>query len=125
MFETEVSEKIIPVKGKPKSGRVWKTEKTRFSSMCQVKPLKTSWEKKLKLRQERETMLRHAAEIREEKEREKQMRKDKRREKIERKRENERKSEVVQVIRNSAKIKRMSKKQLRKIEKRDTNPTPT
>ncbi|KAG8197511.1 hypothetical protein JTE90_007249 [Oedothorax gibbosus] len=121
----ESNDKIQPVMGKPKSGRVWKCSKKKFSSMCQVKPLKTSWTKKLQIRQERKNILLHDHELKEEKRLEKERKKQRRRQNIERKRENERKSEVVQVIRNSAKIKRMSKKQLRSVEKRDTNPKPT
>lgn len=41
--------------------------------MCQVKPLKTSWQKKLQIRQDRKNVLLHDSEIKEEKKQEKEV----------------------------------------------------
>lgn len=111
---------VIP-KGKPKSGRVWKDRsKKRFSQMVQDKPLRTSWQRKMKERQERKLTKDFARHLQEEKERRRQEKKQRRAENLRRRLENERKAEVVQVIRNPAKLKRAKKKQLRSIQKRDT-----
>ncbi|XP_069888326.1 coiled-coil domain-containing protein 86 [Dipodomys merriami] len=111
---------VIP-KGKPKSGRVWKDRsKKRFSQMVQDKPLRTSWQRKMKERQERKLAKDFARHLKEEKERRRQEKKQRRAENIKRRLENERKAEIVQVIRNPAKLKRAKKKQLRTIAKRDT-----
>ncbi|XP_051820325.1 coiled-coil domain-containing protein 86 [Antechinus flavipes] len=111
---------VIP-KGKPKSGRVWKDRnKKRFSQMVQDKPLRTSWERKMKERQERKLAKDFARHLEEEKQRCKEEKKKRRAENIKRRLENERKAEIVQVIRNPTKLKRAKKKQLRRIEKRDT-----
>lgn len=111
---------VIP-KGKPKSGRVWKDRsKKRFSQMLQDKPLRTSWQRKMKERQERKLAKDFARHLEEEKERRRQEKKQRQAENLKRRLENERKAEVVQVIRNPAKLKRAKKKQLRSIEKRDT-----
>nr|XP_008540882.1 PREDICTED: coiled-coil domain-containing protein 86 [Equus przewalskii] len=111
---------VIP-KGKPKSGRVWKDRSpSRFSQMVQDKPLRTSWQRKMKERQERKLAREFARHLDEEKERRRQEKKQRRAENLKRRLENERKAEVVQVIRNPAKLKRAKKKQLRSIEKRDT-----
>ncbi|XP_015333509.1 coiled-coil domain-containing protein 86 [Marmota marmota marmota] len=111
---------VIP-KGKPKSGRVWKDRsKKRFSQMVQDKPLRTSWQRKMKERQERKLTKDFARHLQEEKEKRRQEKKQRRAENLRRRLENERKAEVVQVIRNPAKLKRAKKKQLRSIQKRDT-----
>uniref|UniRef100_A0A6J0TPC7 Coiled-coil domain-containing protein 86 n=1 Tax=Pogona vitticeps TaxID=103695 RepID=A0A6J0TPC7_9SAUR len=108
-------------KGKPKSGRVWKDRnKQRFSYMIQDKPLRTSWERKMKERQERKLVKDFARQLKEEKQREREEKKKRREENLKRRLENERKAEIVQVIRNPVKLKRAKKKQLRRIEKRDT-----
>ncbi|XP_015974551.2 coiled-coil domain-containing protein 86 [Rousettus aegyptiacus] len=119
-LKEEVEVPIIP-KGKPKSGRVWKDRsKKRFSQMVQDKPLRTSWQRKMKERQERKLAKDFARHLEEEKERRRQEKKQRRAENLKRRLENERKAEIVQVIRNPAKLKRAKKKQLRSIEKRDT-----
>ncbi|MCI4394750.1 hypothetical protein PGIGA_G00172310 [Pangasianodon gigas] len=87
---------MIPL-GKPKSGRVWKDRnKQRYVrdvlKSCEQKMDKNVLQEKRKRREEN----------------------------LKRREENEKKAEIVQVIRNTAKLKRMKKKQLRKIEKRDT-----
>lgn len=88
--------------------------------MVQDKPLRTSWQQKMKDRQERKLAKDFARHLEEEKKRRRQEKKERRAENLRRRLENERKAEIVQVIRNPAKLKRAKKKQLRSIEKRDT-----
>ncbi|XP_053416455.1 coiled-coil domain-containing protein 86 [Nycticebus coucang] len=118
--EEEEELAVIP-KGKPKSGRIWKDRsKKRFSQMVQDKPRHTSWQQKMKERQEKKLAKDFARHLEEEKQRRRQEKKQRRAENLKRRLENERKAEIVQVIRNPAKLKRAKKKQLRSIEKRDT-----
>ncbi|XP_077866426.1 LOW QUALITY PROTEIN: coiled-coil domain-containing protein 86-like [Saccoglossus kowalevskii] len=108
-------------KGRPKSGRTWKTEQTkRFSDIRKDKPLRSTWQKKMQLKSEKKNIKKYEQELKEARSKELEIRLKKKADKRNKKLENERKSEVVQVIKNTAKIKRMKKKQLRAIEKRDT-----
>ncbi|XP_061102651.1 coiled-coil domain-containing protein 86 [Conger conger] len=112
--------RTIPL-GKPKSGRIWKDRnKHRFSALLRGKTLRSSWETKMEAKREKELVNKFSLQLKEEKAREKEEKRKRREETLKRREENERKAEVVQVIRNTTKIKRMKKKQLRKIEKRDT-----
>lgn len=107
-------------RGKPKSGRIWKEEKTRFSSIIKTRGIRLSLAKKQKLREDLKRVKEISREIKAQKQAEKEAKKQRRRENLKRAEENRKKSEIVQVIKNPAKIKRMKKKQLRMIEKRDT-----
>ncbi|XP_015240363.1 PREDICTED: coiled-coil domain-containing protein 86-like [Cyprinodon variegatus] len=111
---------VVPL-GKPKSGRVWKERnKQRFSALLRDKPLCSSWEKKMQAKREKDLVKQFTAKLKEEKAQKMEEKRKRREENLKRRAENERKAEIVQVIRNTAKIKRMKKKQLRKVEKRDT-----
>ncbi|XP_067296982.1 coiled-coil domain-containing protein 86 [Pseudorasbora parva] len=117
---SEKKSKTVPF-GKPKSGRVWKErKKQRFSALLRDKPLRTSWEKKMEAKREKQQVKQYHQQLKDEQAKEKEDKKKRRAENLRRRAENERKAEIVQVIKNTAKIKRMKKKQLRKIEKRDT-----
>ncbi|XP_012524838.1 coiled-coil domain-containing protein 86 [Monomorium pharaonis] len=117
---TEKRERLHVPRGKPKSGRIWKEEKTRFSSIIKTRGLRLSLAKKQKLREDMKRVKEMSRAIKARKQEEKEAKKQRRRENLKRAEENRKKSEIVQVIKNTAKIKRMKKKQLRMIEKRDT-----
>lgn len=111
------------IRGKPKSGRFWKNEKKKFSSIIKTRGIRNSFEKKQALRAELKRIKEASKAIIAAKEEEKEQKKQRRRENLKRQEENQKKSEVVQVITNTSKIKKMKKKQLRYIEKRDTVKT--
>ena len=112
-------EQLIP-KGKPKSGRIWKEQKTRFSSIVKTRGMRSSFEKKQKLREDLKRVKEMSREIKAKKQAEKEAKKERRRQNLKRAEENRKKGEIVQVITNTAKLKKIKRKNLRTIEKRDT-----
>lgn len=109
-------------RGMAKSGRWWKTvRKERTAALIKVKPLKTAWKNKMKAKADSENVKRLQSEIREKIAAEKAALIEAKKEREKRREENLRKAEIVQVIKDTRKLKRAKKKQLRMIEKRDTN----
>ncbi|XP_013198195.2 coiled-coil domain-containing protein 86 [Amyelois transitella] len=109
------------LRGKPKSGRFWKSQKEKFSTINKTKGLKQDFQKKTALRLELQRTKELAKQAMEQLKQKEAERKERRRQNLARSEENKRKAEIVQVITNTAKLKRMKKKQLRFIQKRDTN----
>ncbi|XP_067635151.1 coiled-coil domain-containing protein 86 [Eurosta solidaginis] len=107
-----------PMRGLPKSGRPWKTPKKKFSTIKKSTP-RLSFEKKMELRNELRHIKEVSREIREKYKEAAELKKQRRIKNAERRLANERRAEVVQVIKNPVKLKRMKKKQMRMIEKRD------
>jgi len=108
--------------GRRKSGRVWKGQRDRFKSVVKPKGLKQDAKVRLALKQERLRVREFEKALKEEKKQELEEKRKRQEENKKRKLENERKNEVLQQIKNPAKIKRMKKKQLRMLAKRDLTP---
>lgn len=96
-------------------------EKKRFSSIIKVKGIKNSLDKKRKQQEEVKRVRDQSRTILDGLKAKKEQVKERRRENLKRQRENAKKSEVVQVITNTSKLRRLKKKQMRNIEKRDTS----
>ena len=110
--------KQIP-RQKPKSGRFWKNDRRQFRQIKRDKGQRDTFEQRLKKKEE----IRMNQELANMLIQKKNQAKEELRKRIEenkaKKLENERKTEQYQVIKNPAKLKRMKKKQLRMLEKRD------
>ncbi|KAL3120025.1 hypothetical protein niasHT_004041 [Heterodera trifolii] len=108
----------------PKSKKWWKKAlNIRPMANSSTKP-RSSWERKMQKKGEREQCRAVEAEIRQRLADERNARAQALKEREQRRKSNERKAEVVQVIRNSAKLKRMKRKQLRTtVQMRDTTAT--
>lgn len=60
-------------RGIPKSGRIWKSERTKkHSELIKVKPLKSSWKEKMEIKAKQQAIRLQEKEIREAKAREKE-----------------------------------------------------
>ncbi|KAJ8866953.1 hypothetical protein PR048_032815 [Dryococelus australis] len=120
-FEDDKKVNVDMVKGRRKSGKFWKDDRKKASLNVKTRGLQLSLEKKRKLREQLKRvkeMSRQVVQLRKQEKEDKRMRRE---ENLKKREENQKRSEVVQVIKNSAKIKRMRRKQLRRIEKRDTS----
>jgi len=110
-----------PPRGLPKSGRFWKISGKAKMSSDVVKHRRLSYlDDKMADRKVRERIKFYQTQIRDQIITEKRERKQQLAEKIRRRAENEKKSEVVQVITNTNKLKKMKKKHIRSVEVRDT-----
>ncbi|XP_065890530.1 coiled-coil domain-containing protein 86-like [Dysidea avara] len=106
------------VRGRPKSGRMWRKPGTKSFSRVKVPALKQSFKEKQTKKVVMKAMKEHEKQLKENAAHEKQEKRLKEEERKKRKEENTKKSEIVQTITNAKKLKRLKKKQLRNVEKR-------
>jgi len=106
-----------------KSGRFWKSKRDRFRSVIKTKGLKQSLKQKNRLKEEKSKAKLYEQSLKEATKREKEELRTRQEENKKRREANQKKSEVVQEVKNVAKLKRMRKKQLKLLAKRDTVKT--
>ena len=111
-----VNKTTMNVRGIPKSGKFWKTPKEKFKSITTVR--KSASQHK-QFREDLKKIKLISKQLKEDKKQENELKRQRREENAARRKENELKSQTVQIIKNTAKLKRIKKKQLRQIEKRD------
>jgi len=110
--------KHIP-RQKPKSGKFWKGERKQFRSIKKDRGQRFTFEQRLKMKEDKLKNKELAQLLLSQKAMKKEEARKRAEENKANKLENQKKSEQYQVIKNPAKIKRMKKKQLRMLEKRD------
>lgn len=116
--EKTVEAKEEAPRGMAKSGKFWKNTKETFRKIQNSLPKKTTLQHQ-KLRAEMKRNKHLSQTIKDDKKQENELKKQRREENAKRREENELKNQTVQVITNTAKLKRTKKKQLRQIQKRD------
>jgi len=110
-------------RGRIKSGRFWKAPRDRFKSVVKSKEHRVDAKRRMEMKAEKLRVREMAKALEEDKKREAAEKRARREENEKRRDENARKNEVVQQIKNPAKIKRMKKKQLRMLAKRALTDT--
>ncbi|KAL3319550.1 coiled-coil domain containing 86 [Cichlidogyrus casuarinus] len=111
-----MSDQINQIRGKPKSGRIWKdVRKQRYSANKQPKGIKKTYQQRMDMKNELQRRRESDKERLEARKAFKREKRQQEQEKRKRKEENIKKAEVVVPIKNLAKIKTMKKSQLRTI----------
>jgi len=110
--------KSIP-RQKPRSGRFWKGERAQFRQIKRDRGQRPNFEQRLKHKDEKMRNKELADFMKNKRNQEKEELRKRIEENNAKKLENERKTEQYQIVKNPAKLKRMKKKQMRMIEKRD------
>ena len=99
--------------------RPWKEpRKKRASSIVTMKSLRPAWKKKEEQRRKMAELKAYQRQLEADARREREEAKERREERKRQREENERRAEVFQRITNTAKLRKLSKKQWRSIEKR-------
>ena len=118
LLEQVFSSKQIP-RQKPKSGRFWKGERSQFRQIKKDRGQRLTFEQRVKMKEEKQRNQELAEMLNQRKKQAKEDQRKRMEENKEKRLENERRTEQYQIIKNPAKLKRMKKKQLRMLEKRD------